>query len=73
MCLLPWGAERKSLSEATHDRGLVVSERYRLSVFDSGVVASALLADCRVLYSKDLHDGQLIDEQLTIRDPFSIE
>lgn len=63
----------ESLSEATHDRGLAVSERYRFSVYDSMVVASALLANCRVLYSEDLHDGQLIDEQLTIRDPFNIE
>ena len=63
----------ESLSEATHDRGLDVSERHRFSVYDSMIVASALLADCRVLYSEDLHDGQLIDEQLTIRDPFNIE
>ena len=63
----------ESLSEATHDRGLAVSERYRFSVYDSMIVASALLANCRVLYSEDLHGGQLIDEQLTIRDPFNIE
>ena len=63
----------ESLSEATHDRGLAVSVRYRFSVYDSMIVASALLANCRVLYSEDLHDGQVIDEQLTVRDPFSIE
>jgi len=61
------------ISEATHDRGLAVSEQYRFSVYDSMIVASALLANCRVLYSEDLHDSQLIDEQLTIRNPFNVE
>ena len=58
------------ISEETHDRGLTVCERYKFSIYDSMIVASALLANCRVLFSEDLHDGQLIDSQLTIRDPF---
>jgi predicted nucleic acid-binding protein len=58
------------ISEETHDRGLTICKRYKFSIYDSMIVASALLADCRVLFSEDLHDGQLIDSQLTIRDPF---
>ena len=63
----------ESISEATHDLGLAVCERYRFSIYDSMIVASALLASCRVLYSEDLNDGQRIDDQLTIRDPFSMK
>lgn len=59
------------ISEETHDRGLAVCERYRFSIYDSMIVASALLANCRVLFSEDLQDGQLIDSQLTIRNPFT--
>ena len=60
------------ISEATHERGLAVSERYRFSIYDSMIVASALLAGCRTLFSEDLQDGQVIDDQLTVRDPFLI-
>jgi len=33
------------------------------------VIAAALEASCRTLYSEDMHDGQAI-ESLTIRNPF---
>jgi predicted nucleic acid-binding protein len=33
------------------------------------VVAAALEAGCDTLYSEDFHDGQMIDGQLTIRNP----
>jgi len=58
------------ICEATHDRGLAVSERYGFSIYDSMIVSSALLAGCQVLFSEDLQDGQSIDDQLTVRDPF---
>ena len=58
------------ISEAVHDRGLTIYERYQFSIYDSMIIATALLAECAVLFSEDLHDGQIIDSQLTIRDPF---
>jgi predicted nucleic acid-binding protein len=61
------------LSEATHDRGLAVCERYGFSIYDSMIVASAPLAGCEVLFSEDLQDGQSIDDQVTIRDPFKAQ
>jgi predicted nucleic acid-binding protein len=33
-------------------------------------VASALEAGCQILYSEDLQDGQRIENQLTIVNPF---
>lgn len=53
-----------------HNRGKRVSERYGLSVYDAMIVAAALLAGCKILYSEDMQDGLLIDQQLRIRNPF---
>jgi predicted nucleic acid-binding protein len=33
------------------------------------IVAAALLAGCKVLYSEDMQHGQVIERQLTIRNP----
>jgi len=53
----------------THEQGLDIAERYRFSIYDSMLLASALEAGCRTFYSEDLHHGQRI-EGLTIRNPF---
>jgi len=58
------------LTVDTHVRGLQVASRYGLSVYDGMIVASALLGNCVTLYSEDLQDGQVIDRQLTVRNPF---
>lgn len=55
----------------THDLGLQVAERYGFSLYDSLIVAAALRAGCRTLYSEDLQDGQAIDGRLTVRNPFA--
>ena len=54
----------------THARGLEAAERCGLSIYDSMIVAAALLAGCATLCSEDLQDGQRIDG-LLIRNPFS--
>ena len=59
------------LTVETHERGLLVAERFRLSVYDGMIVAAALLAGCSILYTEDLQDGQVIDGQLTLRNPFA--
>ena len=53
-----------------HDRGLRVAERYRFSIYDALIIAAALDAGCATLYTEDLQDGQVIDDVLTIRNPF---
>lgn len=63
--------ETDPLTVETHDRGIRVAERYRFSLYDSMIVGSALLAGCRTLYSEDLQHGQVIDDQLTVIDPFT--
>lgn len=47
-----------------------VRERYRLSFFDSQIVAAALAAGAQTLYSEDLHDGLLVDGRLRVVSPF---
>jgi predicted nucleic acid-binding protein len=54
----------------THDRGLAIYERYGFSLYDSVLVAAALLASAKVLYSEDLQHGQVIDDQLRVVNPF---
>jgi predicted nucleic acid-binding protein len=58
------------LTLETHERGLDLAERFRLSVYDGVIVAAALLAGCTTLYSEDMHDGLVID-RLTIRNPYA--
>jgi predicted nucleic acid-binding protein len=55
----------------SHDRGLDIAERYGFSLYDSMIVASALLAGCKTLYSEDLQHRQIIDKTLTILNPFA--
>jgi predicted nucleic acid-binding protein len=59
-----------SLTTATHDDALRLAGRYGFHIYDALVVASALEAACTTLYSEDLQDAQVIDETLTIRNPF---
>jgi predicted nucleic acid-binding protein len=58
------------LDEQTHDLGISLVERYQFSVYDSMIVAAALIGGCKVIFSQDMQDGQLIDRRLRIRNPF---
>ena len=62
----PW---RIDPSPDLYRRGLHVKARYNLGFYDSLIVAGALEADCRTLYSEDMQHNQQI-AGLTIVDPF---
>jgi predicted nucleic acid-binding protein len=62
--------ETQPLTVESHDLGIEVSERYGFSVYDSMIVAGALLAGCKTLYSEDLQHRQVIDGKLTVINPF---
>lgn len=80
---LPWPTIRELLTVmrqsvrvtptdlSTHDLGVDLAERYRFSVYDSMLLAAALQAGCTTFYSEDMHDGQIIEGRLTIRNPFA--
>jgi predicted nucleic acid-binding protein len=63
--------EIEPLTVEAHDLGLQIAQGYGLSFYDAMIVASALRAGCSTLYSEDLQDGQVIEKQLTIRNPFA--
>lgn len=58
------------VTQATHETGLRVSERYGLSIYDAMIVAAALMAGCDILISEDMQDGLFIDECLRVVNPF---
>ena len=45
-------------------------ERYSLSYWDSLIVASAIISGATTLFSEDLHDGLVVNQQVTIVNPF---
>ena len=56
-------------SQALFADALRLYERYRLSWYDSLIVAAALEAQCGVIYSEDMRHGQTFGD-LRIEDPF---
>jgi len=54
---------------ATHDTALGIVGRHGCHIYDALMIAAALSASCRTLYSEDMHHGQAIGG-LTIRNPF---
>lgn len=51
-------------------RASELRSRYSLSYFDSIIVAAALNAGSTILYSEDMQNGLVAEEQLTIINPF---
>ena len=54
----------------THQAALAIAEKYRYGIYDALIISAAIEAGCETLYSEDLLDGQIINRQLTIRNPF---
>jgi len=54
----------------THRLGLDIAERYKISIFDSMIIAAALIAECDTLYSEDMQHCLLIDGRLRVINPF---
>lgn len=58
------------VNHKTLESALFLIKRYDFQLFDSIIIASALAANCSILYSEDLQHKQLIDNRLTIINPF---
>jgi len=56
---------------ATHEAGIEIAGHYRLSVYDSMIVASALQTECETLWSEDMQDGMMLEGRLRIVNPFA--
>ncbi len=56
---------RVNPTRTLYHRGLDVQTRYGLGFYDSLIVAAALDAGCKTLYSEDLQHGQQIEGVIT--------
>jgi predicted nucleic acid-binding protein len=59
-----------ALDIAAHERGVRAGQRYNFAVYDGMIVGAALVAGCEILWSEHMQNGLVIDERLTIRNPF---
>jgi predicted nucleic acid-binding protein len=58
------------VTQQDHAFAISVAESTGYSFYDSLIVASALSAECTILFTEDLQSGQIIAGRLTIRNPF---
>ena len=54
-------------------RAWSVADRYSVSWWDAMVIAAALVARCSTLLSEDMQHGLVIDQTLTIVNPFATD
>ncbi|WP_205738455.1 PIN domain-containing protein [Billgrantia endophytica] len=59
------------LTVEMHDRARQLAERHRLSFYDACIVATASIEGCQVLFTEDMHHGLIIEDSLTLRNPFA--
>jgi len=59
------------LTLTIHEAGCAIAARTGYQLYDALIIAAALDAGCATLFSEDLHDGHVIDDRLTIRNPFA--
>jgi len=55
----------KTISET-----IKIKKKYGYSYYDSAIVASAIQNNCTILYTEDMHHQQIIENTLTIINPF---
>ncbi len=60
--------DMKTIIDATS-----ISERFKFSYWDSLILSSALRLNCQFLYTENLSHGMLINNQLTIVNPFRLQ
>jgi predicted nucleic acid-binding protein len=63
------GCEVIPLTVEVHESGLAITEKYGFSFYDSLILAAAVQAKCRTVYSEDMQNSQVV-QGVTIRNPF---
>ncbi len=63
-------AELDYITEIHIFKAIDLKKKYGFSFYDALIVASALKSDCKILYSEDMHKGLIVDDKLTIINPF---
>lgn len=54
----------------TIERACQIANVYHYSFYDSLIITAALACNCSILYSEDMQNGQVIENSLTIVNPF---
>jgi len=57
----------------TQVKALRIKEKYKYQYYDSLIIATALESGCSILYSEDMQHNQIIENRLTIINPFTKE
>ena len=60
-----------TVTTATINASLRLKAKYEYSWWDSFILAASLESQCDIVYSEDMQDGQVIENILTIRNPFA--
>jgi predicted nucleic acid-binding protein len=58
------------IQRKTINKALSIKDRYNYSYYDSLMLASALEANCSIIFTEDLQNGQLVEDTLKITNPF---
>ncbi|MCA4896805.1 MAG: PIN domain-containing protein [Cytophagales bacterium] len=58
------------ITEATLLKSFEISIKYQLSSWDSIITATAILNNCSIIYSEDMQDGLIVENSVTIINPF---
>jgi len=58
------------LTIEVHEAAVGLARNSGFSFYDSLIIAAAIRAGCRILYSEDMQDGQTVDG-MTLRNPFA--
>ena len=58
------------ISEYNLAEAIYLTQKYDFQLFDAIIVSGALEAGCSVLYSQDMQHLLIVEEQLTIINPF---
>jgi predicted nucleic acid-binding protein len=58
------------ITEATLLKSFEISIKYQLSSWDSIIIATAILNNCSIIYSEDMQDGLIVENSVTIINPF---
>ena len=50
-----------------------IRKKYKVSYWDSLIIASAIEDECSIIYTEDMQRGQVIEEKLKILNPFKVQ
>ncbi len=64
--------ETITISKSLIFKALKLHFKYKYSFFDSLIITTALEANCSILYSEDMQNGQIIENSLKIINPFTV-